>query len=505
MKTENQNSILFYLESFLISFFSAFLIWLQTSKYGIGLDFDFYPLMAQEISDKGLNSVLYSTQVVFAPLYQFTLACLSKISGSEIIIVARWFNIFLMFLFSFLSMILCRKLTRNLAILFALGLFITFSRPINLFFCHAVSEPLFILFLLIITLSVEQTTYKRLILSGFLTSLAILTRYAGVAIVPSVCLYIFIQKSEISEKIKKCFCYATFPTLIYISYIVRNYYFTGTLMGSRDASNTSFISNCDKAISTVAFWFSASFSFLAIILALFLGAFIWNYRQELLKFFMNIHGTIKFSFCFLVVYSFFIIISTTTTSLASLDDRFMIPVFLPALLIVFSLIVFAHSLPNKNKTLVCSLFLIFLICSLGTFAKAVTKDINVRINNGAGGANSTFWRENELTKYAANNIRPDEYIFANNLLIQYILPEQKFISYIPQKICAETSKKPTGITLENLIERYPHFENSYILWFAKGYPKIFFSINELQRVCTIEPILDYPESGTVFRVGKCKK
>ena len=129
MKTENKNLILFYIESFLISLLSAYLIWLQTAKYGIGLDFDPYPLMAKDILDKGLSSVLYSTQVRWAPLYQFILACLSKFFAIEIISIARWFNIVLILAFSFLSLVLCRKLTKNLVILLVFGLFIAFFIP----------------------------------------------------------------------------------------------------------------------------------------------------------------------------------------------------------------------------------------------------------------------------------------------------------------------------------------------------------------------------------------
>ena len=505
MKPENKNFILFLIGSALISLCSAFLIWIQTSKYGIGDDMFFYPSMAQDVLNKGLDSVFYSSQVIYAPLYQFVLACLSKIFGLSVIAVARGFNIFLIFVFSLLSMALCRKLTKNLAILFAFGLFIIFSRPVNLVFSFAWSEPLFIFIILIITFSVEKTTYKRLILSGFLTSLAILTRYAGVALVPAICLYVFIQKNTLVEKIKKCFCYASLPTSTYIIYLIRNYYFTKTLMGPRTTSNTTFISNCDRAFSTVALWFSGSFYFLAILLFFVVGAFIWNYRNELAIFFTNISETVKFSLCFILVYSCFIVISTTTTALDPLDDRFMVPVFIPVLLIVFSLIIFACQITKKNKILIAMLLATFTICTVISFAKAWTKDIRVRKDHGAGGYNSEFWQENELIKYTKEHIQTNEYIFANNMLIRHILLDHKFISYIPQKIDKETSGKPSGITLENLIEKYPHFENAYILWFAKGYEDIFFSINELRSICEINTTADSLGNGTIFRVGKCKK
>ena len=504
MKTETKNLILFYIGSLLISLLSAYFIWLQTSKYGIGEDMFFYTAMAQDILNKGLDSVFYSTQVIYAPLYQFLLASLAKLFNAEITNIARWFNIALSFSLSFLSILLCRKLTKKLIILFLFGLFISFSRPINLVFSYAWSEPLFIFLILLITFSIEKTSYKRLILCGFLSATAILTRYAGVAIVPSVCLYIFIEEIKISEKIKKCFCYASIPTLTYIIYLARNYYFTKTLLGPRVSSNTGLISNCDRAFSTVALWFSGSFHFLAALLFFVLGAIIWQYRKELLEFLSHFR-TITFSCCFTIVYSLFIIISTTT-ALDPLDDRFMSPVFLSVLLIVFSLVIFIYNTSKTKKTLIIyAAFSIFTICTLLTFAKVWTKDITARTIHGAGGYNSEFWQENELIKYARENIRTNEYIFANNLLIHYILLDHKFISYIPSKIDKETSGKPTGVTLENLISKYPHFENSYILWFAKGYENIFFSISELQSICEINTTADFPGNGSVFRVGKCKK
>ena len=108
------------------------------------------------------------------------------------------------------------------------GLLVVFSKPMNLIFSFAWTEPLFIFILLLIIFLIEKTDYKHLVLCGFLTSLAILTRYAGIAIIPSVCLYVFIQKNDLSNKVKKCLAYAIIPTLTYIFYVARNYFFTGS-------------------------------------------------------------------------------------------------------------------------------------------------------------------------------------------------------------------------------------------------------------------------------------
>ncbi len=503
MKTETKNSVIFYIGSFLISLFSAYLIYFQTSKYGIGME-PHYPLIAQSFLDKGWGHILVTTDVTYAMLYPFFLAFLSKIFHAEILDAARWLNIVMAFCFSFFSMVLCRTLTKRLIVLLIFGLFIAFSRPVNFLFPLTQCEPVFIFILLLITFSIKKTTYRRLILCGFLTSLAILTRYAGVAIVPSVCLYIFIQKSKISDKVKKCFCYAITPTLTYILYVARNYYFTGTLMGPRTSSQTGLLSNIDRALISVSSWFSGSYLFLTLACSIILGALIWNHKSELLSAITKTPETLKFSLCFLVIYSAFIIVSVTTTALDPLDDRFMSPVFLPILLILFAFVEFAISLKNKNKFLISGLLALFIIASLLSFYKTI-KDINFRKTNGAGGCSTTFWQEHELLSYIKKvPINNNEYIFTNNFCITAILKEHRHIQYIPNKRERGTAKDYSDITLENLLSSYPHFENGYIFWSLKGYDDIFFSIHELQSICEIEKIKETSD-GILYKVGKCKR
>lgn len=491
MKYKTKNPTLFYIGSFLISLLSAYFVWLQTSKYGIGLspDSTTYLRWSESISKDGWGFIIQNPRATFPPLYPTILVIFSNIFHADHISIARWLNIMLSFCFSFSSLFLCRKLTKNTVILLTFGLFISFSRPLNLIFSYAWSEPLFIFLLLLITFSIDKTDYKHLILCGFLSALAILTRYAGVAIVPAVCLYIFMEKHELSEKIKKSFCYASIPTLTYIAYIARNYYFTKTLMGTRVASNTGLISNCDRAFSTIAlWWFSGQYFFMVAFLLLISGGFIWNYRKNLFKFFADISGTIKFSFCFVAVYSAFIVISSTTTAYDLIDDRLMAPVFLYTLLLLFSLVVIGYKTPKKEKFLFYPLLSMLIVCTLISFAKTWTKDVNFRKNHGAGGYNSEFWQENNLVKYLkTNKLNSLEKIYTNDTYSFFIIDKKIKSLNIPLK----KDRKVSGL------------ENSLIIYFNNIDQKRF-ALNELQTICKTETIVENID-GFILRINKCSK
>ena len=61
---ETKNLTVFYIGSFLISLLSAYFIWLQTSRYGIGID-PGYPEMAEDFLKFGPTFVFYSKTAPF--------------------------------------------------------------------------------------------------------------------------------------------------------------------------------------------------------------------------------------------------------------------------------------------------------------------------------------------------------------------------------------------------------------------------------------------------------
>ena len=116
MKTETKDLILFHTGSFLLSLLAGYLIWLQTSKYGIAIspDSTTYIRWAETISKEGWDFVINNKNSTFPPFYPMVLSLVSTLFHHDILIVTRWLNIVLFSVVSFLSLILCRKLTKIL-------------------------------------------------------------------------------------------------------------------------------------------------------------------------------------------------------------------------------------------------------------------------------------------------------------------------------------------------------------------------------------------------------
>ncbi|MBQ4439195.1 glycosyltransferase family 39 protein [bacterium] len=424
MNTETKELKFFYIGSFLISLLSSYFIWLQTSKYGVDLSPDsiVYMKWAQNILDNGLGFIISNNDAKWPPLYPLIIAVFSKISHADIVSVARHFSCCLIFFTCFLLTLLLKKLSgKRFVSAIAFGLFIPFSIPLNLVYSFAWSEPLFIFLLILIAFSIEKTTYSRLVLCGFLSASAILTRYAGVTIVPAVCLLIFIQKSSLTDKIKKCFCYAIIPTLIYITYIFRNYYFTKTLMGPRVASSTGLILNATRACATIALWFSGRNFFVATLFILIFIIVILNHKKQIPSYFVKCSNIAIFSISFLVIYFIFIVISSTTTAYDPIDVRLMSPAFPFILITLFSAFVSMDLLQQKTKFYYAGLLLYLFLISISVVT--TIEDLEYRKNHGTYGYNSVSWQENKLILYLKESdiIQSSDPVISNDPFALFIV------------------------------------------------------------------------------------
>ena len=483
MKTETKSLILFYIGSFLISLLSSYFIWLQTSKYGVDLSPDsiIYMKWAQNILDNGVGFIISNNDAKWPPLYPLIIAILSKTSHLDILSVARYFNCCLIFFTCFLLTLLLKKLSgERFVSAIAFGLFIPFSIPLNLVYSFAWSEPLFIFLLTLIAFSIDKTTYCRLIICGFLSASAILTRYAGVTIVPAVCLLILFKKNNLTEKVKKCFCYAIFPTSIYILYIVRNYYFTKTLMGPRVASSTGLILNSARACATIALWFSGRNFFIAILFLLILIIFILNHKKQIPSYFVKCPNIAIFSISFVVIYFIFIVISSTTTAYDLIDVRLMSPTFTFILVILFLAFVSIDLLQQKTKFDHTKLLLYLLLISIS--AVTTVEDLEYRKNNGIYGYNSVSWQENKLILYlkGSNIIHSSDSVISNDPFALFL---------VNKRISAESAYQSLNTTCQEF----------------KGYFFVFFYIptsSPLERLlsaCEMETIANTSD-GSLFRI-----
>lgn len=119
----------------------------------------------------------------FAPLYPVVLSLLTGRNGN-FIETARWLNIFSFAFCIFLSGLLIYKITRNSFIAGCVSLFIALSPVLLDAFTGLMSEPLFILLLIIHSFLlwsyISDPDWKKLISLAAVSTLLPLTRYAGI-------------------------------------------------------------------------------------------------------------------------------------------------------------------------------------------------------------------------------------------------------------------------------------------------------------------------------------
>ena len=174
----------------------------------------------------------------YPPLYSIILA-LPIFLGIDSLAAAWWLNLVLFGMNSFLVGWMVYHYTKSMV--FGLSTSILFIVSIPFFKAHtfALSEPVFIfvyllaIYLFILYLSNNKWLY--LVLVGFLSSLAVLTRYVGISLFITVCVLLIVYKSTWRERISTNLIFLSAGVPLIIAWMIRNFLVTG------NAANRQFI------------------------------------------------------------------------------------------------------------------------------------------------------------------------------------------------------------------------------------------------------------------------
>lgn len=244
MKTINTNKkFLFFLILILVGIAGFVLIIITSSQAGAGLTPDSvaYIAAARNILNNNGVTVLYNSDgtvplnlwapmnpdeikhvILTPPLFPFFLA-FTGIFGLDILEGARYLNAFLFGLNIYLFGFLIKRMTGSS--LFSILASLFFFVSTNVIFVHhnVWSEPLFITFFIVGSLFLIEYLVdlqnKRLYLSAFFYSLAILTRYAAIILVIiGVLVILFFNNEKINKRIIKSSVFvliSCFPLVIW--------------------------------------------------------------------------------------------------------------------------------------------------------------------------------------------------------------------------------------------------------------------------------------------------
>ena len=174
---------LFWIILFILALIAGFLVSYATSLYGIGLSQDsvVYMAAAQNMAaGNGITSFNGTPVTLWPPLYPGIVALIGLLTGSDVVVVARYLNIILAILIVLLTGIYARQLRISDIPALGAAAITAWSFPIVATRVMAWSEPLFIVFvvlsLMALTRFITHHTVYSLLFFTIAASLAVVTR-----------------------------------------------------------------------------------------------------------------------------------------------------------------------------------------------------------------------------------------------------------------------------------------------------------------------------------------
>ena len=425
-----------------LSLAGALVVFFGTSRFGIGISPDSvnYISCARElINGKGFISYDGTPFTLWPPLYPALLRILGLL-GIDPVIGARILNVLVFGLIIYCTGQLFSMCLRSRFLIISGTIFSAFSAQVIYLSFMAWSELIFSLFCVLfikylIKFSVELRNRDFYILS-VIVALSCLQRYIGIAMAATASVSILlIVKSPLTERIKYSVKLLVISLTPLFFWLLRNYVSTSTISGPRTTSSYSLQHNILKTFDVITAWFIPSFTPLGIRLilagivffALVSIAMNTYYKKNDSKIFI-----LLIQAGYILIYVIFIILLSSVSSLDPVPYRYLAPVFVNFICILFCLLEIASEwLSERIRIKYFGKTAVVLLCFVWGL-----HTVNIAYNyftftaiNGAG-YSSNGWRLSPILEYIKNNPL-DGKIFSNGPDALYILSEVK-AEWIPR-------------------------------------------------------------------------
>jgi hypothetical protein len=512
MIPEHNNKVKYKIPLGILGFIGAGIIFYLVSLHGAGTSPDsvYYISVARHISN-GAGFIGYDGYyyVLQPPLYPLLLAAIKLVLHIDPLLSTGYFNSILFGLIVFLTGLLLLK-HLNSYVLVLLG---TVSVLISFVFIQislmALSEPLFILLVLLHFYYFER--YKdngnkfSLILMSITIALACLTRYIGVILILTGVIDITFQKDKLSKIKFRDIVIFMFITCIPIGlWIIRNFSLSGTFVGQRADSSYTLSENINFSSNTFFQWYLPvqitilQLIFAAMAIIVLLGTALIKWKENTLIVLRKISPYL----IFILFYSAIIIISSTTTAYDHIANRLLAPVYVPILIILLYMCdkIIERLSKYFDRNLITTIFAAGLLTWMIIYP--VWKTIYI-INNyielSGFGYNNNNWNNKGTIKYLINNkILRDNYTFYSNA------PEAV---YILTSIETQWSPAKTLYNSPQLINTNPGLNDIWkdnnkvcLVWFNQIDRHFLYSVDELQKFTNMKKVAQF-EDGAIYTIG----
>ena len=447
--------------------------------------------------------------IIQPPLYSILLAMIKAVLSIDPQVSAGIVNSALYGLIVYISGLLLLRYLKSftLVVLGTVSVLISYAVVQSSFM--ALSEPLFIILVLIFLFYYEKYQSSHNYISFFIFSissaLACLTRYTGVVILITGVICIFVRgQNNIKNKYWHSFVFLLITALPVGMWIIRNYILSGTLVGHRGASSVNLFDNIRLFYTTVVSWLLPLNSAGIYVLFIFVIAGVWisagvknentPYKEALKQ--------IGPSLLLVLLYSGIIIISSTTTAYDKISDRLISPIFIPLIIIIFYLadVILNHLKKYYNPKMVTIMFCVAVVLIMRYPAMNTLQFIADYTEMSGWGYSSNLWRGSEIIDYLNKHTElGKEYeLYSNEPEAVYILTNYK-TSRSPVKTFYN-SRQIYNIK-QDQEEAWLNAEKVCLIWFNETNRNFLFTIDDLKKDLNLTEVADLKD-GKIYMLSK---
>lgn len=487
------------LDSFIAAVIGFYAIYLFTAYSGVGLSPDsiMYASTATNIQAHASLITFNKTPLVFFPVfYPFFLGIIQFFFRIDPITAGAVTNQFLFAAVIFTSGWIMEKFLSHCRIYKWLMLIAIILSPALLeIYTYLWSETLFnleVLFFIIAYRHYLQThTTKSLLIVSAITSIACITRYAGVTIVGAGGLLLLLDnRIPLGKKIKHALVYGFASISLLVGNLLLNRISTGLSTGTREPSITPFSKNLYYFGTVICDWGSLSkdayrlaVPVAAIILAALIVVLLWKSWKGCINSYENIIAT------FAIVYGLFIVISASISRYETINSRLLSPMFIPLLIACTSWVPDVLKLIRSKipKYLLAGIAVIMMLAFEYSTYQTDYQRYDDEFDYGVPGYSDDDWNKSEFVVY----LKKHETIFKPNIPIYTDADEAVYL------FTGMSSTLLPHRYLKANVQKFQNVKRFYLVWFKNLYNTELIGLDDIVKQKKLIKLVDYPE-GAIY-------
>lgn len=481
-------------------------IFITTHPYDLGFTSDsveYITAARSFLNGQGLLMLNGEPMVWWPPIYPIIVSIISYVFSIDAVYSARFLNAVVFGLIVYLSGELIKRIIQpNLALTVLFTIALLFSNQIIQMALMALSELLFIAFVLLYLICLDSYSKtnqsKYIIYLSIIVVLSALTRYIGIILIPAGIISIWlVNENTYKQKISHLITFSVLSILPVIIWLIRNYILSNSFFGFRFPAEYSLTENLKNLVNILLNWYlpnaSKNYSGLTIIVLLVCSIYFILTVIGLVKKNRNVFNKYFPILIFIFFYTSSLLYLVMNVGIDKISNRLLAPIYIPFTLLIYFVITTLSNIEiNKwarGKFLTYLLIILFIVQNVFTSFESLKH----HYENGEGFFHRS-WRESSLIKYSLNHN-----IFSSGLSIYSNFPNAIYL--LTNHKCLKTASP--DFERKNIQEFkgiWPEAKKSFVLWFNAVQPYLF-SLSELKQITDMKLIAEL-EDGAVYFILK---